>query len=78
MKYRIIFATNLLIVIPPIMPLLTEEESALDPYRILSLEVGATEQEIKKAYRKASLKWHPDKSSAPEARTSIILPSNDY
>jgi DnaJ family protein C protein 17 len=59
------------------MPLLTEEESALDPYRILSLELGATEQEIKKAYRKASLKWHPDKSSAPEARTSITLPSSD-
>jgi len=54
------------------MPLLTEEESALDPYRILSLEVGATDQEIKKAYRKASLKWHPDKTSAPEARTSTI------
>lgn len=66
-------AINLLVVIFTNMPLLTEEESALDPYRILGLEVGATEQEIKRAYRKASLKWHPDKTSAPEARESFHL-----
>jgi len=71
MKYRIIVASNLLVVIST-MPLLTEEESALDPYRILSLEVGATDQEIKKAYRKASLKWHPDKNQSEEARTFNI------
>jgi len=72
MKYRIIRYSsrmNLLVVNSIIMPLLTEEESALDPYRILSLELGATDQEIKKAYRKASLKWHPDKNQSEEART---------
>jgi DnaJ family protein C protein 17 len=50
-------------------PLLNEEESALDPYKILDLVLGATDKEITKAYRKRSLLWHPDKSSAPEART---------
>jgi DnaJ-domain-containing protein 1 len=55
------------------MPLLTEEESALDPYRILDLALGATDQEIKKAYRKASLRWHPDKNSSEEARTSPTI-----
>lgn len=55
------------------MPLLTEEESALDPYRILGLEVGATDKEITKAYRKKALIWHSDKNQSEEARTSHIL-----
>lgn len=48
-------------------PLLTDEESALDPYAILSLEPSATEREIRKAYRQTSLKYHPDRNPAPEA-----------
>ena len=42
-------------------PLLSEEESAVDPYLTLGVESGSTENEIKKAYRKLSLKYHPDK-----------------
>jgi DnaJ-class molecular chaperone len=34
-------------------------------YEILELEKNASETEIKKAYRKLSLKHHPDKSSEP-------------
>jgi DnaJ-class molecular chaperone len=74
MKYRIIFVNQSTCSHSTIMPLLTEEESALDPYRILGLEVGATDKEITKAYRKKALIWHSDKNQSEEARTSNISP----
>lgn len=31
-----------------------------DPYKVLGIERGATEEEIKKAYRSLSRRYHPD------------------
>ena len=41
----------------------TEEE--LNPYELLNVGLEATEQDIKSAYRKLSLKVHPDRVRPP-------------
>jgi len=39
--------------------------SASDPFQILGLKPGATEIEIKQAYRKLARQWHPDQFQDP-------------
>ena len=47
-----------------------EEEEEIDPYHVLGLVRSCNAAEIKSAYRKLALKWHPDKHAeeAEEAR----------
>jgi len=58
-----------------------EKMQNFEPYEILGLEKGAELSAIKRAYRKMSLKWHPDKHKGEkqkEAELKFVLISKAY
>lgn len=40
-------------------------------HETLGLKPGATEEEVKKAWKKLALQWHPDRNESEEAKTKI-------
>ncbi|VDN33428.1 unnamed protein product [Dibothriocephalus latus] len=50
----------------------------LDYYKVLGLEKGASEDDIKKAYRKMALKYHPDKNKSPNAEEKFKSVAEAY
>ncbi|KAK4745405.1 hypothetical protein SAY87_011717 [Trapa incisa] len=51
---------------------MSSEIKVFEPYSILGLVPGASESEIKKAYRRLSIQYHPDKNPDPEAHTYFV------
>ncbi|KAG8369598.1 hypothetical protein BUALT_Bualt14G0030300 [Buddleja alternifolia] len=49
-----------------------------DYYEILGLEKGCTAEDVRKAYRKLSLKVHPDKNQAPGAEEAFKMVSKAF
>ena len=40
-------------------------------YKILGIDKSATSSQIKKAYHRLALKWHPDKNKSAEAEVKF-------
>jgi len=51
----------------------SNEIRSFDPFQILEVDSAATDKEIKKAYRKLSLKWHPDKNPDDPAAAAKFI-----
>ena len=47
--------------------------SSFDPYTILEIEAGASISQIKKAYRRLSLVYHPDKNPGDADKADIFM-----
>ncbi|CAA3013738.1 dnaJ ERDJ2A-like [Olea europaea subsp. europaea] len=51
---------------------ISTEIQIFEPFSILGVETGASDSEIKKAYRRLSILYHPDKNPDPEAHKYFV------
>lgn len=51
---------------------ISREIQPFEPFSILGLEPGVSDSEIKKAYRRLSILYHPDKNPDPEAHKYFV------
>jgi len=50
----------------------------IDYYAVLNIKPTASKKEIKEAFRKEALKWHPDRNSSPDATERMQLINEAY
>lgn len=50
----------------------------VDYYKILEIEINSTQQEIKVAFRKQAIKWHPDKNPNVDVNEKMQLINEAY
>ncbi|KAK2976557.1 hypothetical protein RJ640_001728, partial [Escallonia rubra] len=51
---------------------ISHEVKVFEPFSILGLNHGASDSEIKKAFRRLSIQYHPDKNPDPEAHNYFV------
>jgi DnaJ-class molecular chaperone len=61
-----------------LLSMLISAWAGADYYKILGITKKATSKDIKKAYRKLSLKYHPDKNPSPDAANKFAKISTAY
>lgn len=49
-----------------------------DPYEVLGVAKTATPDDVKKAYRRLAMRYHPDRNSAPDAKDRFAEIQNAY
>jgi hypothetical protein len=59
-------------------PFSQDRQPGPDLYAILEINRSASQAEIKKAYDKLKVKWHPDRNHSPEATTKFAEVSSAY
>jgi len=57
---------------------LIDAKERFRPYEVLGIKRGATQQEVKKAYRRLVKEAHPDKNKAPDAQDKFVQITRAY
>ena len=53
-------------------------DSQIDLYELLEINSNSSDEQIKKAWKKLALKYHPDKNKSPEATQKFTDINNAY